>query len=154
MQSDCGLCITGDPQNSTSKGLKRTHPTGPAFSRRLGLPRLPSSLQPTCSYDSPKLYFGYTMRQILLFFLFNSIIIVICTDLPKSLKTGRSFQSIIRIREVPNRASLLLLVLMRTTKDVLSNQHWQHVSNLVPQFKNIEEGAVLLKHCPFTLNSK
>lgn len=120
--------ITADPQNSTRKGPKQAHPTGPALSRRLGPHTLLRSLQPACSYDSMKLYFGCTTRQILLFFLFISIIIFICTDLPGRLKTGTSFQSMLRIREVPNKASYILLVLMRTTEDVLLNRYWQHLS--------------------------
>lgn len=115
-QSDCGLSITGDPWNSAGKGPKQPHPTGPALSSRLTPHGFPRSLQPACSYDSMKLCFGCTMRQILLFFLFNSIIIFICTDLPGTLKTGRSLQSMLRIREVPKRVSFILLVLMRTTK--------------------------------------
>lgn len=155
-QSNCGLSVTREPQNWTGNGPKQPHPAGPALKRRLGLHGLPRSLQPAFSYDSMKLHFGCTMRQILLlFFLFNSIRIFICTDLPESLKTGRSFRSMLRIREVANRASFLLLVLMRTTKDVLSNQYWQHLSkSWFLSLKTWEKGAVLLKHCPLTLNSK
>lgn len=71
-----------------------------------------------------KVYFECTMRQSLSFFYSNSIFVFICTDLPRSLKTGQSFWSM--LREVPNR--VILLVLMRRKKDSLSNTYCQHVS--------------------------
>lgn len=60
------------------------------------------------------------------FFLSDSIIIFIWTDLSRSLKT-RSFWSMLRIREVPNRVSFILLVLTRT-EDILWNPYCQHLS--------------------------
>ena len=69
------------------------------------------------------------------FFFLTAVIIFICIDLPESLKTG-SFRSMLRTREVPNRASFILLVLMRTTQDILSNWYWQHRSK--SQFLNLK----------------
>lgn len=110
-ENDRGLSISGDPWNLTSKDLKQPPLTGLALTRKLGSQGLQRSLQPLCSYDSMKVNFECTTRQILSFFHSNNIIIFICTDLPGSLKTGQSFWSI--LREVPNRVSFILLSLMR-----------------------------------------